>query len=162
LRRDPPRGRRLLGRQPAGGPAARRPARHGRAHARRGQAEGPPRPGGRVREPGGGRQGEARRAVAAGGRDGAALEVRGAHRGEAARVLAVDAALEAAKDDWFVREVRHHVKRVLKRLDLTARTFLAVIDEGSCFAGTLLELALAADRAYMLASEDGPTVTPSA
>ncbi|HZM49642.1 MAG TPA: enoyl-CoA hydratase-related protein, partial [Vicinamibacteria bacterium] len=44
-------------------------------------------------------------------------------RGEAARVLAVDAALEAGRDDWFVNEVRHHMKRVLKRLDLTARTF---------------------------------------
>ena len=83
-------------------------------------------------------------------------------RGEAARVLAVDAALEAAKDDWFVSEVRHHVKRVLKRLDLTARTFLAVIDEGSCFAGSLFELALAADRAYMLAAQNGPRVTASA
>jgi benzoyl-CoA-dihydrodiol lyase len=83
-------------------------------------------------------------------------------RGDAARVLAVDAALEAGKDDWFVNEVRHHVKRVLKRLDLTARTFLAVIDEGSCFAGSLLELALAADRSYMLATEDGPKVALSA
>ena len=50
-------------------------------------------------------------------------------RGDADRVLAVDAALEAEKDDWFVSEVRHHMKRVLKRLDLTARSFLAVIDK---------------------------------
>jgi benzoyl-CoA-dihydrodiol lyase len=83
-------------------------------------------------------------------------------RGEAERVLAVDAALEAHKDDWFVNEVRQHLKRVLKRLDLTARTFLAVIDEGSCFAGTLFELALAADRSYMLAADPGPKVTLSA
>jgi benzoyl-CoA-dihydrodiol lyase len=83
-------------------------------------------------------------------------------RGESARVLAVDAALEAGKDDWFVAEVRAHMKRVLKRLDLTARTFLAVIDEESCFAGSLLELALAADRSYMLAADGGPTVTLSA
>jgi benzoyl-CoA-dihydrodiol lyase len=84
-------------------------------------------------------------------------------RGDAARVLAVDAALEAGKDDWFVNEVRQHMKRVLKRLDLTARTFLAVIDKGSCFAGSLLELALAADRSYMLATDDdGPQITLSA
>jgi benzoyl-CoA-dihydrodiol lyase len=82
-------------------------------------------------------------------------------RGESARVLAVDAALEANKDDWFVSEVRHHLKRVLKRLDLTARTLLAVIDEGSCFAGSLFELALAADRAYMLSADDGPKVALS-
>jgi benzoyl-CoA-dihydrodiol lyase len=83
-------------------------------------------------------------------------------RGDAARVLAVDAALEAGRDDWFVNEVRHHMKRVLKRLDLTARTFLAVIDKDSCFAGSLMELALAADRSYMLAAEDGPKVALSA
>jgi benzoyl-CoA-dihydrodiol lyase len=83
-------------------------------------------------------------------------------RGDAARVLAVDAALEAAKDDWFVNEVRHQMKRVLKHLDLTARTFLAVIDKGSCFAGSLFELALAADRSYMLAADGGPTVELSA
>ena len=50
------------------------------------------------------------------------------------------------RDDWFAREVLHHMKRVLKRLDLTARSFFAVVDPGSCFAGSLLELALAADR----------------
>src|SRR6266436_2111853 len=82
-------------------------------------------------------------------------------RGDAARVLAVDAALEASRDDWFVNEVRHHLKRVLKRLDLTARTLLAVIDQGSCFAGSLFELALAADRAYMLAGDEGPKVALS-
>jgi benzoyl-CoA-dihydrodiol lyase len=83
-------------------------------------------------------------------------------QGDPARVLAVDAALEAGKDDWFVNEVRQHMKRVLKRLDLTARSFIAVIDEGSCFAGSLFELALAADRSYMLQKDDGPTVTLSA
>jgi benzoyl-CoA-dihydrodiol lyase len=50
------------------------------------------------------------------------------------------------------------MKRVLKRLDLTARSFLAVIDAGSCFAGCLMELALAADRSYMLSAEGGPTI----
>jgi benzoyl-CoA-dihydrodiol lyase len=82
-------------------------------------------------------------------------------RGELARVLAADAALAAAADDWFASEVRHHIKRVLKRLDLTARTLLAVVDEGSCFAGSLFELALAADRSYMLDAADGPRIALS-
>jgi benzoyl-CoA-dihydrodiol lyase len=82
--------------------------------------------------------------------------------GDPARVLAADRALELNRDDWFAAEVLHHVKRVLKRLDQTARSLLAVIDAGSCFAGSLFELALAADRTYMLAAEDGPTVTLSA
>jgi len=79
-------------------------------------------------------------------------------RGEASRVLEADRALWAARDDWFASEVRHHAKRVLKRLDLTARSLLAVVEPGSCFAGSLMELALAADRSYMLAAEDGPRV----
>jgi benzoyl-CoA-dihydrodiol lyase len=79
-------------------------------------------------------------------------------RGDAARVLAADAALAAARDDWFASEVVHHMKRVLKRLDLTARSLLAVVDAGSCFAGSLTELALAADRSYMLAADGGPTL----
>ena len=84
-------------------------------------------------------------------------------RGDANAVLAADKALLAAsKEDWFASEVLHHMKRVLKRLDLTARTFYAVIDKGSCFAGSLFELALAADRSYMLAANDGPTVMLSA
>jgi benzoyl-CoA-dihydrodiol lyase len=83
-------------------------------------------------------------------------------KGDVARVLAADAALEEGRDDWFVNEVRQHMKRVLKRLDLTARSFIAVIDEGSCFAGSLFELALAADRSYMLAKEGGPVVALSA
>jgi benzoyl-CoA-dihydrodiol lyase len=79
--------------------------------------------------------------------------------GDPARVLAADDVLFAvAKADWFAREVLLHMKRVLKRLDLTARSFLAVIDQGSCFAGSLFELALAADRSYMLAADGGPTV----
>jgi len=71
-------------------------------------------------------------------------------RGGAERVLAADRALWANREDWFASEVVQHMKRVLKRLDLTARSFIAVIDEGSCFAGSLLELALAADRSYQL------------
>ena len=79
-------------------------------------------------------------------------------RGDPAKVLAADAALVAGREDWFASEVLHHMKRVLKRLDLTARSLLAVIDAGSCFAGSLAELALAADRSYMLSGEGGPTL----
>jgi benzoyl-CoA-dihydrodiol lyase len=82
-------------------------------------------------------------------------------RGDLGRVLAVDRALTPPGEDWFVSEVRHHMKRVLKRLDLTARTLLAVVDPGSAFAGSLFELALAADRIYMLAAEDGPRIALS-
>ena len=77
-------------------------------------------------------------------------------RGDATKLLAADQALWDARSDWFANEVLQHMKRVLKRLDLTARSLIAVIDPGSCFAGSLLELALAADRSYMLAVPDGP------
>ena len=65
-------------------------------------------------------------------------------------VLAVDETLEANKDHWLVREIILHMARVLRRLDLTAKSFFAMIEPGSCFAGSLLELALSADRTYML------------
>ena len=84
-------------------------------------------------------------------------------RGDPEVVLAIDALLASAGGDagmpgshWFVRETRLLVQRVLKRLDLTARSLFAVVDEGSCFAGTLLELALAADRSYVLNDADHP------
>jgi benzoyl-CoA-dihydrodiol lyase len=70
--------------------------------------------------------------------------------GDPASVLAYDAMLDAHKDNWFVNEVRHYWKRVLKRVDVTSRTLVALIEPGSCFAGTLAELAFASDRAYML------------
>ena len=83
-------------------------------------------------------------------------------RGDVGRVLAWDAALaELQKSDWFASEIRHSMRRVLKRMDVTARSFIATIDEGSCFAGSLFELALAADRSYMLDVEDGPEVAIS-
>src|SRR5712691_2358662 len=63
-------------------------------------------------------------------------------RGEPSRVLAADEALWESRADWFASEVRHHQKRVLKRLDLTARSLFALVDESSCFAGSLFELAL--------------------
>ena len=70
--------------------------------------------------------------------------------GEAQGVLDHDAFLIAGQDDWLLREVRHYLKRVLKRIDVTAKTFIALIEPGSCFAGTLAELVFAADRAMML------------
>ena len=65
-------------------------------------------------------------------------------------VLAVDKTLEANKDHWLVREILLYMARVLRRLDLTAKSFFAIIEPGSCFAGNLLELLLASDRSYML------------
>jgi benzoyl-CoA-dihydrodiol lyase len=65
-------------------------------------------------------------------------------------VLAIDETLTAHKDHWLVREIILHMARVLRRLDLTAKSFFALIEPGSCFAGNLLELALSADRTYML------------
>ncbi|HEX4817879.1 MAG TPA: 2,3-epoxybenzoyl-CoA dihydrolase [Nonomuraea sp.] len=70
--------------------------------------------------------------------------------GDAARVLAYDAQLRERAGDWFVNEVRHYYKRTLKRLDVTSRSLVAVLDPGTAFAGLLAELALAADRQYML------------
>jgi len=78
-------------------------------------------------------------------------------RGDLQQVVAVDADLWARREDWFAAAVTHHMKRVLKRIDVTAKTFFAIIDQGSCFAGSFLELALAADRSFML-EEDGVTV----
>ena len=77
-------------------------------------------------------------------------------RGDASRVLNADAALIANQDHWLVREVIHFVKRTLKRMDLTSRSFFALIEPDSCFAGTLFELALAADRSYMLDDPQRP------
>jgi benzoyl-CoA-dihydrodiol lyase len=65
-------------------------------------------------------------------------------------VLAVDKTLAANKDHWLVREILHHMARVLRRFDLTAKSFFAIVAPGSCFAGNLLELLLASDRSYML------------
>lgn len=73
--------------------------------------------------------------------------------GDAAQVLAHDAFLETHKADWFIREVRHYLKRVFKRVDMTSRSLVALIEPGSCFAGTLAELAFAADRSVMLSGK---------
>jgi benzoyl-CoA-dihydrodiol lyase len=74
-------------------------------------------------------------------------------RGDLSNIIKLDEQLVAHRDNWFIREVRLLMRRTLKRLDVTAKSFFAIIDEGSCFAGSLLELALAADRAYMLDSD---------
>ena len=73
--------------------------------------------------------------------------------GDADLVLAADAALERHADHWFVRETAGMLRRTLARFDVTSRSLFALIEPGSCFAGTLLELALAADRSYMLDSD---------
>jgi benzoyl-CoA-dihydrodiol lyase len=65
-------------------------------------------------------------------------------------VGAYDRALEDHADDWLVREIRLYLKRTFKRLDVSSRSVFALIEPGSCFVGTLLELVLAADRSYML------------
>ena len=75
------------------------------------------------------------------------------------RVLAADATLQKFADHWFVRETTGMLRRTLARLDVTSRSLFALIEPGSCFAGTLLEIALAADRTYML--DDPETDTPA-
>jgi len=70
--------------------------------------------------------------------------------GDRDTMLRLDEVLLANKEHWLVREVIQFMKRTLKRLDLTSRSFFALIEPGSCFAGSLFELALAADRSYML------------
>jgi benzoyl-CoA-dihydrodiol lyase len=72
-------------------------------------------------------------------------------RGDIAGVLAFERVIaDHSRSDWLVNEIRHYVKRTLKRLDVTSRSLIALVEPGSCFAGALLELALAADRQYML------------
>lgn len=71
-------------------------------------------------------------------------------------VLKVDQTLAEYRNHWLIREILLNMARVLRRLDLTAKSFFAVIEPGSCFAGNLLELALAADRSYMLNDPEAP------
>ena len=83
-------------------------------------------------------------------------------RGDIENMLRVDETLDKQKENWFVRETIGFIRRTLQRLDVSSRSIYAVIDRGSCFAGTLYELALAADRSYMLAADDGPHIALSA
>jgi benzoyl-CoA-dihydrodiol lyase len=71
--------------------------------------------------------------------------------GDPAEALAADSLLEQYQDDWLVREIRLLLKRVFKRVDMMARSLIALIEPGSCFAGTLAEIVFAADRSVMLA-----------
>ena len=80
--------------------------------------------------------------------------------GDAAAVLANDALMLAHKDHWFVRETIGALRRTFARLDVSSRSLFALIEEGSCFAGTLAELAFGADRAYMLALPDDAAKAP--
>jgi benzoyl-CoA-dihydrodiol lyase len=80
--------------------------------------------------------------------------------GDPARVLEVDAALRKHADNWLVREVTGMLRRTLARLEVSSRTLFALVDRDSCFAGTLLELALAADRSYMLALPEDESGAP--
>jgi benzoyl-CoA-dihydrodiol lyase len=81
-------------------------------------------------------------------------------QGDASAVLAMDATLLAHQGHWLVRETTGLLRRTFSRLDVSARSLFAVIEQGSCFAGTLLELALACDRSYMLILPDDEAATP--
>ena len=75
-------------------------------------------------------------------------------KGDAQTILDIDHTLTTNRDHWLVREILLHMARVLRRLDLTAKSFFAIVEPGSCFAGNLLELLLASDRSYMLKDSD--------
>lgn len=82
-------------------------------------------------------------------------------QGDPKKVLSVDQTLESHRDNWFVREVVLNMARVLRRLDLTAKSFFSIVEPGSCFSGNLLELLLASDRSYMLNDPDSQPTTIS-
>jgi benzoyl-CoA-dihydrodiol lyase len=82
-------------------------------------------------------------------------------RGDAQHVVQADAVLEQLKDHWLVRETTGALRRALARLDVTSRSLIALVDQGSCFAGTFYELALACDRIYMLDLPDSPDAAPA-
>jgi benzoyl-CoA-dihydrodiol lyase len=81
-------------------------------------------------------------------------------RGDADAVLAIDATLSKQRGDWFVKETLGFLRRTLARLDVSSRTLLAIVDKGSCFAGTLAEIAFASDRSYMLHLPAGEAGAP--
>jgi benzoyl-CoA-dihydrodiol lyase len=80
--------------------------------------------------------------------------------GDGAAVLANDALMFANREDWLVRETIGMLRRTCARLDVSSRSMFAFIEPGSCFAGTLFELALAADRSYMLAAAEDEAMLP--
>jgi len=79
--------------------------------------------------------------------------------GDSAAVLAADATMEAHREHWFVNETIGMLRRTFARLDVSSRSLFALIEPGSCFAGTLAELAFCADRAYMLDDENAASIT---
>ena len=79
-------------------------------------------------------------------------------KGTVQEALDLDSLLEKNQADWFVRETIGYLRRTLARLDVSSRSMFAVVEPGSCFAGTLAELLLAADRSYMLDAENGPGI----
>ena len=81
--------------------------------------------------------------------------------GSVEKALALDGLLKENSSDWFVRETIGYLRRTFSRLDLSSRSIFALIEPGSCYAGTLLELGLAADRSYMLDAENGPQLALS-
>jgi benzoyl-CoA-dihydrodiol lyase len=82
--------------------------------------------------------------------------------GDPAQVLAYDEFLHANKDHWLVHEIRGFWKRALKRIDLTSRSLVTLVEPSSCFAGTLAELVFASDRSYMLIGQrDGDNKPPA-
>jgi benzoyl-CoA-dihydrodiol lyase len=83
-------------------------------------------------------------------------------RGDIDAMLRMDEALAKHADHWLVRETIGLIRRTFARLEVSSRSIYAVIDESSCYAGTLFELALAADRSYMLVVDDGPKIALSA
>jgi benzoyl-CoA-dihydrodiol lyase len=82
--------------------------------------------------------------------------------GDPVQVLAYDQFLDANKDHWLAREIRGFWKRALKRVDLTSRSLVALVEPGSCFAGTLAELVFASDRSYMLIGKPDGDNKPAA
>jgi benzoyl-CoA-dihydrodiol lyase len=82
-------------------------------------------------------------------------------RGDGQHVVQADKVLDELKDHWLVRETTGALRRTLARLDVTSRSLIALVDQGSCFAGTLYELALACDRIYMLDLPDAPDAAPA-
>ncbi len=80
--------------------------------------------------------------------------------GDVADVLALDTTLLAHREHWLVRETIGFLRRAFSRLDVSSRSLFALVEPGSCFAGTLLELALACDRSYQLALPDEPERAP--
>jgi benzoyl-CoA-dihydrodiol lyase len=81
--------------------------------------------------------------------------------GDTSAVMAMDETLQRLKGHWLVRETVGYLRRTFSRLDVTSRSLFALVDRGSCFAGSLLELALASDRVYHLALPDEPALAPT-